>query len=132
MRRLCAGNRVWVAVTGEGDAPAGFAVAGPLGGFFHLHELSVDPAHGRRGLGAALVATVVAAAREGGFEGVSLSTFRFVPFNAPFYERLGFIERSLDAAAPALRDAFLRELPQGVDMKDRLLMVRAVGEGNQS
>ena len=46
LRRLFEGNRVWVAVAGEDGAPAGYAVAGPLGGFFHLRELSVDPAHG--------------------------------------------------------------------------------------
>jgi GNAT superfamily N-acetyltransferase len=127
LRRLFAGNRVWVATAGD-DAPVGFAVAGPLEGYLHLRELSVDPAHGRRGLGAALVKAVLAAAVEHGCAGVSLTTFRFVAFNRPFYERLGFAELPLDAAPSALRDAFGRELPQGIDMKERLLMLRRIGD----
>ncbi len=86
------------------------------------------PAHGRRGLGAALVKAVLAAAVEHGCAGVSLTTFRFVAFNRPFYQRLGFAELSLDAAPSVLRDAFARELPQGIDMKERLLMLRCIGD----
>jgi GNAT superfamily N-acetyltransferase len=126
LRRLFEGNRVWIAVADEDGAPAGYAVAGPLGGFFHLRELSVDPAHGRRGVGAALVGAVCAAAQALDCAGVSLTTFRFVPFNRPFYERLGFSELALEEAPPALRDAFRRELPQGVDPQERLLMLRRV------
>lgn len=123
-RAMLAGHRVWVAVTAAGE-PAGYAVAGPLGGFLHLRELSVDPDHGRRGLGAALVRTVVAACREPGLAGVSLTTFRAVPFNAPFYARLGFAEMPLDRAAPELARAFRRELPHGVAPGERVLMTRA-------
>ena len=121
--RLFEGNAVWVAVADD-DAPAGYAVAGPLDGFLHLRELSVDPAHGRRGVGAALVGTVCGAALASGCAGVSLTTFRSVPFNRPFYERLGFSELALADAPPALRDAFRRELPPGIDESERLLMVR--------
>ncbi|WP_367931063.1 GNAT family N-acetyltransferase [Aquamicrobium sp.] len=124
MHHLFDGNAVWVAVTQDDDAPAGYAVAGPLAGFFHLRELSVDPAHGRRGVGAALVGAVLAAAERAGCAGVSLTTFRFVPFNRPFYARLGFGELPLEAAPPPLRAVFARELPQGVDIKERLLMLR--------
>ena len=131
MRRLFAGNDVWVAVAPD-DAPVGYAVAGPLAGFLHLRELSVDPAHGRRGIGAALVETVVAAARDAGCEGVSLTTFRFVPFNRPFYAGLGFRELPLEDAPQALHDAFHRELPQGIDGKERLMMVRRLREWNAS
>lgn len=124
LRALMTGHDTWVAVLASG-APAGFAVAGPLGHGLHLRELSVDPAHGRRGLGTALVETVIAAAREQGFAGVSLTTFRDVPFNAPFYARLGFDELALDRADAALRDAFVREVPVGVDPPERVLMWRS-------
>lgn len=132
LHRLFAGNRVWVAAREADNEPAGYAVAGGLAGFLHLRELSVDPAHGRRGLGAALVLAVLEAAREAGLAGVSLSTFRFVPFNRPFYARLGFSELPLAAAAPGLRDAFRRELPQGIDPKERLLMVRRLADAGSS
>jgi GNAT superfamily N-acetyltransferase len=52
--------------------------------------MDVDPAHGRRGLGAALVETVCDWARIQGYGVISLSTFRDLPWNAPFYAKLGF------------------------------------------
>lgn len=121
-RAMLKGHRVWVAVAPDGE-PAGYAVAAPLGTFFHLRELSVDPAHGRKGLGAALVRTVVAAGRGAGLEGASLTTFRAVPFNMPFYAKLGFEELPLPAAPQALREAFHRELGD-IDAAERVLMVQ--------
>ncbi|QDZ02161.1 GNAT family N-acetyltransferase [Nitratireductor mangrovi] len=90
-RAMIGANRVWVAIAPEG-LPVGYAVAGPLDDLVHLRELSVDPAHGRRGVGAALVRTVLAAAKHQAAGGVSLTTFRDVPFNRPFYKKLGFEE----------------------------------------
>ncbi len=55
-----------------------------------LDEVAVAPAHGRRGIGRALVDEVVAWAAAGGFPSVTLATFRDVPWNAPYYEKLGF------------------------------------------
>jgi GNAT superfamily N-acetyltransferase len=118
---MMAGHETWVAVLTSGK-PAGYAVAGPLGGYFHLRELSVDPPLGRRRIGTALVETVIAAAREKDFSGVTLTTFRDVPFNAPFYARLGFEELPLQQAGEALRAAFFREVPAGVDPARRVLM----------
>lgn len=121
-RHMLAGGEVFVA-TGPDDEPAGFAVAKPLGAFSHLRELSVDPAHGRKGLGRALVETVIAAARTAGAAGVSLTTFRDVPFNQPFYETLGFRELSPAGAPTALAQAFRDEVPAGIEPAKRVLML---------
>ncbi|TKT83019.1 GNAT family N-acetyltransferase [Aquamicrobium sp. LC103] len=120
-RAMAAGHTVWVAVTPD-DAPVGYAVAGRLGRFLHLRELSVDPAHGRKGLGAALVRVVLRAGKAEGAEGVSLTTFRTVPFNAPFYEKLGFAEMPLGGAPEELRSTFEREMPPETDPSARVLM----------
>ena len=114
-----------VAVDAAG-MPVGYAVARPLGVHLHLRELAVDPLHGRKGLGGALVGAVLAAARKAGKAGVSLSTFRAVAFNRPFYERLGFAELSPSDAPPALAAAFRDEVPAGIDPAERLLMVHAL------
>ncbi len=50
---------VWVAAM-PGGALAGFLVATVEDGFVHLVELSVLPSHGRQGLGAALLAALLA------------------------------------------------------------------------
>lgn len=122
-RAMLAGHEAWVAVLNSGEL-VGYAVAGPLAGFLHLRELSVDPAHGRRGIGTALVGHVIDVAARGLYPGVTLTTFRDVPFNAPFYARLGFGELALEAAAGELRAAFHREVPEGVDPAKRVLMWR--------
>ncbi|MBZ5642790.1 MAG: GNAT family N-acetyltransferase [Acidobacteriia bacterium] len=82
-------GRLWVAVPPSGD-PVGFALVQEIGGFAHLEELDVLPQHGRKGVGSALLNAVCAWAAQGGYPAVTLSTFRDIPWNAPFYQRRGF------------------------------------------
>jgi uncharacterized protein (TIGR02118 family) len=82
-------GHLWVAV-GPNDEVAGFALAREVGGCAHLDELDVLPAHGKRGVGSALLAAVCSWAREAGHPAVTLRTFRDVPWNRPFYEHRGF------------------------------------------
>lgn len=56
----------------------------------HLQQLAVDPTQGRRGIGTALVRTCCEHARQRGYGELTLTTFRDVSFNAPWYARLGF------------------------------------------
>lgn len=58
----------------------------------HLEQVSVLPAHGRRGVGTALVRAAMEEARWVGHDVLSLTTYRDVPWNGPFYARLGFAE----------------------------------------
>ncbi|WP_245261088.1 GNAT family N-acetyltransferase [Chelativorans sp. J32] len=106
--------------------PVGYAVLHPLDRFLHLRELAVDPAHSRRGLGSALVKLAIARCLEEGRAGVSLSTFRKIPFNEPFYAALGFIECPVNEAPPALAQQFFAELPPRIPPETRLLMLRPV------
>lgn len=121
LRAVLRGGSVFVAAD-ENDFPVGFALARPLADYLHLRELAVDPAHGRKGLGRALVRAVIAAAMDGGVRGVSLATFRKVPFNRPFYESLGFRELPVADAPPFLAEAFWAEIPHGIDPDERLIM----------
>ena len=82
-------DRLWVAVTSRGT-PVGFAIALPEYNCAFLHEIDVHPAHQRRGLGRRLIQEVVNWAQAKKFACVSLTTFEHVPWNAPFYSRLGF------------------------------------------
>ncbi|MDP3898565.1 MAG: GNAT family N-acetyltransferase [Mesorhizobium sp.] len=107
-----------------GGRAIGFAVAGPFAGVFYLRELSVDPDFGRRGVGSSLLEAVAGLARAKGFDALALSTFRDVPFNAPFYARRGFAELDPAAAPAALGERFFSEVPAGVDPARRILMLR--------
>ncbi|MDP3738021.1 MAG: GNAT family N-acetyltransferase [Hyphomonadaceae bacterium] len=69
---------------------AGFAIGARHGEDVYLHELDVDRAYQKQGVGAALVTAFVDLARRQGAGAVYLSTFRDPPWNAPFYRKLGF------------------------------------------
>ena len=89
LTRAATEQRAWVAIDDLG-AVIGFAVAWVIDGEGHLDELAVTPAHGRRGIGRALVDEVLAWTAARGLPSCTLITFREVPWNAPFYEKLGF------------------------------------------
>ena len=73
-----------------GKPPAGFARIEKVGDFAHLEQLSVHPDSAGAGLGRLLVRAALGWAREHGYPGMTLCTFRNVPFNAPFYRSCGF------------------------------------------
>ncbi len=79
---------LWV-VRSQAHGPVGFALCEYLGDNPHLEELDVLPEHGRRGLGSRLVRTVCAWA-ESLHRPLTLTTFRDVPWNCRWDERLGF------------------------------------------
>ena len=113
---------LWVAA-GDGKV-VGYVMALQLDGQAHLEQLSVAPAHGRRGLGAALVSAVVAWASALGAPAVTLSTFRDVPWNGPYYERLGFEVVDETAWTPALQAVRAHEAAEGLDVSGRVIMRR--------
>jgi GNAT superfamily N-acetyltransferase len=82
-------GQVWVAVDRQ-DVVVGFAITREVDDTIYLQEMDVAPAHGRRGLGAALVKIVCDWAKIQGYGAIWLSTFRDLPWNAPFYAKLGF------------------------------------------
>ena len=81
----------------------GFAMGALYGEDAYLHELDVERASQRQGLGAALVSAFVEAVRNKGAETLYLSTFRAPPWNAPFYARLGFREVKREDYLPWMR-----------------------------
>jgi putative acetyltransferase len=114
-------GQLWVALAG--DAPVGFAhveLFEPRTA--HLRELDVHPEHGRRGLGRRLVLAVCEWAATRGFAAVTLTTFRDVPWNMPFYSRLGFEVIPSDSLTPALRAVVESEARRGLDPGRRVVM----------
>jgi GNAT superfamily N-acetyltransferase len=72
-----------------GRPAVGFAFVGDVDDGLHLHQLAVHPDHGRRGLGTALLAAVFGRAAG---RAVTLTTFRHIPWNEPWYRARGFEE----------------------------------------
>jgi GNAT superfamily N-acetyltransferase len=103
------------------DEVVGFVLVHEHGGHAHIEEVDVDPRHGRRGLGALLVRAACGWAAARGL-GVTLTTFREVPWNEAFYRRLGF-EAIPDAElSPALREILADEAARGLAPERRVAM----------
>ncbi len=122
---------LWVAVTAN-DLPVGFAYVEIVAGQPHLDELDVHPDHGRRGIGAALVETVIDWARANAYTGVTLTTFRDVPWNMPFYARLGFGVVAPSNLTPALRQIVDDETRRGLPPDQRVVMRRDLGTRSET
>jgi len=114
-------GRVWVALAGE--TPVGFALVLMLADDLpHLDELDVEPSHGRRGLGTALVRRVCEWASLSGYSMLTLTTFRAVAWNLPFYARLGFVEIPSDGLRPELAAVVSEEAGRGLSPERRAVM----------
>lgn len=119
---LLEGGAVWVAEVG--GAVAGFLVAEVLDGCAHVEEVSVRPEAEGRGLGSALLEAAADWARTEGLDGVTLTTFRDVPWNAPFYERRGFRVLAEDELTDELVARRAAEAAAGLDPDLRVVMQR--------
>lgn len=112
---------LWVALVD--DHPVGFALVRMLSDVQpHLEELDVLRSHGRRGIGSALVRAVCSWASSSGYLQLTLTTFRAVPWNMPFYAALGFEEVSSSDVGPALTAAIEAETARGLPPSDRVSM----------
>ena len=112
---------LWVAAAVP-DGPVGFALGERLDGCLHLEELDVLPAYGRQGIGTRLIHALCEGARARGIAAVTLCTFRDVPWNAPFYERLGFRILGEDELTPGLAARVREEELGGLRHELRVVM----------
>lgn len=127
LRKAFGDNLIWVAVD-HMEEIVGFALCSDRQDDLYLDQLSVLPRHGRQGLGTRLVRRCLQEAEARAFKRVSLSTFRKVPWNGPFYKKLGFRE------VPVWRlkhwQAEIRELQKiTMDVRLRCFMQRTVKRG---
>ena len=113
-------GRLWVALAAA--RPVGFALAEVADGQGYLSEIDVHPEHARQGLGTRLVRAVIDWAAARPFACVLLVTFRHLPWNAPFYARLGFVALPDDEVGPELRESIIEEGAAGIDTAKRIAM----------
>ena len=103
----------------------GFLVTEPFGRELHVREFSVHPDWQGRGIGAALLRGCMIDARNSGFTAITLTTFDAVPWNAPFYRRMGFVDIAGDDH-PRLAGELAREAEHDMPPDARIAMVRAL------
>jgi GNAT superfamily N-acetyltransferase len=121
-RKHIAAGTHWVAEAEDGRL-AGFVACEALADRLHVWELAVRRDRQRQGLGSRLIAAAVEAARARGLPMLTLTTFRSIAWNAPYYARLGFQE--LDPADdPWVAKVLAHEADIG--LPDRLAMKLAL------
>jgi GNAT superfamily N-acetyltransferase len=121
LRRYLDDGLLYVACDDDG-APVGYSGGYLVEGFLYVGEVDVLPAWQRKGLGRRLIATLVEEGRRRWLAGATLTTDRFAPFNAPFYEKLGFRIIEGEAVPRHLRDNLERQVGNGLDPVRRIAM----------
>ncbi|MEM7663951.1 MAG: GNAT family N-acetyltransferase [Pseudomonadota bacterium] len=117
-----------IIVVADDQGPVGFAMCQIRDELLYLDQVSVDPEHGRKGLGKVLMFHVFALAEDHKLSGVALSTFRDLAWNGPFYRKLGFREiprKKLDDWMLEIEAAQADEM----DVTKRCFMKRPVRRG---
>lgn len=120
-------GRAWVA-TDAADRPVAYLLISVVDGNAHVDQVSVHPTHARQRLGRALLDTADAWARQRGLPAMTLTTFADVPWNAPYYERLGFHVLDQHEVGEGLRQVEEHERSIGLAVWPRVSMRRAVAD----
>ena len=118
-------DRIWVIVDAQ-HCPVGFAITRWAGRAVHLQELDVHPQHARRGLGARLIEAIADWARARGAPALTLSTCADIPWNAPYYARLGFRPLAVPELTAELLEVRRAETVAGLLMQHRVCMQRTL------
>ncbi|MFE9681063.1 GNAT family N-acetyltransferase [Streptomyces sp. NPDC006285] len=121
LERFQKAGHAWVAEDGTGRLVA-YLIGEPLDGAFHIEQVSVHPDAAHQGVGRTLISYAAARARRLGLAGLSLTTFAEVPWNAPYYERLGFRVLAEPELTPGLRRIRVAEAEHGLDRWRRVCM----------
>lgn len=119
--RVAAGGLL---VACDGEVPVAFVMFREVEGCGYIEQVDVLPSHERRGIGARLIAAVADLAPERGWPALTLSTFKDVPFNAPYYRRLGF--EDVEVLTPGMAEIRAEHEARGLDERSRVFMRRRV------
>lgn len=116
-------TRFGVALVADVDsAVAGFALVAVYDKHAHLYEVSVGREFQGKGIGRKLVQATCDWAVSQKHKALTLSTFRDVPWNAPFYATLGFEVLPECEWSPAFHMLRGREEDAGLDISRRVFM----------
>jgi GNAT superfamily N-acetyltransferase len=112
----------WVAQD-SGGALSGFLTAELHQDALHIWQMSVRSEEQRKGIGRDLIETAVHWGRSKQLAALTLSTFRDVPWNGPFYASCGF-EYFDPEGHPMLLATLRAERQAGLPMEQRCAMMR--------
>ena len=92
----------------------------------HIWQMSVHRDHQRRGIGRTLIEAAQRFAADRGSAALTLTTFRDVPWNEPYYHRLGFVTLGADDLNSRLKAVLDAEAQAGLPRAQRCAMRKPV------
>ena len=114
-------GRLWVVLEERTDHVVGFAYATDEKDSLHPNEISMHPDHGQKGLGTRLMKEIIQWAKDRAYQSITLTTFIHLPWNAPFYQKLGFKILGESELNPRLKKILAKEA-EGIDISKRIVM----------
>lgn len=123
LREYVIQGRSWVAVDSS-QRILGYLIADIVDNCGHVEQVSVDPDFRGQRIGRALIDACSDWARHEGLPALTLTTYREVPRNGPYYEGLGF--SYLADETPGLKLIRQDEHEAGLDAWPRASMYRTV------
>lgn len=116
-------GRAWVA-TDDLNRPVAYVLVELVGDDAHIEQVSVHPEHAGKRLGAGLIDAVADWALGEGITALTLTTFEDVPWNAPYYARIGFRIVPPENWSPDIRGIVAAEAGHGLRRWPRAVMKR--------
>jgi GNAT superfamily N-acetyltransferase len=114
-------GRAFVAADAR-DRPVGYLLIDVIDGAAHVEQVSVHHDYARKGVGRTLIEQAATWARAHGLDSLTLTTYVEVPWNGPYYERLGFRYLTVEEETPGLRAIRSHERASGLDAWPRACM----------
>ena len=68
----------------------GFIIGYELDKQAYIHEISVQQNHSGKGIGSGLLNAFIQWSADNNYQNIILTTFKDIPFNMPFYQKIGF------------------------------------------
>lgn len=118
------GQRLWVAV--EYGVLKAYLLGDFLPQSLHIDQVTVHPDAARRGLGALMIESVSADPRSKERGLITLTSFANVPWNAPYYERIGFLDIAEENWPEGVAEKFAAEQRDGLAAWPRVVMQRVI------
>ena len=119
-------SRLWVAV--EYGVLKAYLLGDFLPQSLHIEQVTVHPDAARRGLGALMIESVSADPRSKALGLITLTSFANVPWNAPYYERIGFHDIAESDWPEGVAEKVAADNKHGLDAWPRLVMQRVISE----
>lgn len=116
----------WVAIESKSHDLSGFILTEIIDRDMYIAEVSVSAVHQKKGLGTQLLKRAFTEATALGIEAAILTTFIDVPWNAPYYKRLGFAILSDDDMPAYLAQKLGEEEASGLHVQKRCAMRKAL------